>query len=122
MRNIKNLLIVFALSLSILTVAYAVSVPSDIAKSRYKNAIEFLYEQGVVQGYEDGTFRPTYELNRAELLKFVAGTKGKTLDAAKYKNCFPDVKRIGMQNMFVTQKVKAGSPDTLVVFLNQAAR
>ena len=71
--------------------AYGVSSPSDIGSSKYKNAIEFLYEQGIVQGYEDGTFRPDYELNRAELVKFVAGVDGLELDAGEYQNCFPDV-------------------------------
>ncbi|MBI4231752.1 S-layer homology domain-containing protein [Candidatus Peregrinibacteria bacterium] len=92
MKSIRNLLILFALFLAILVPVYAVNIPSDISGDDHKTAIEFLYEQGVVSGYSDGTFRPTYDLNRAELLKFVAGTKGKDLDVSKYKNCFPDVK------------------------------
>lgn len=96
MKNIKNLLknglMFFWIFLMIVNIAKAVNMPSDISQNSHKEAIEFLYEKGVVNGYDDGTFRPTYELNRAELVKFVAGTKGKTLDETKYKNCFPDVK------------------------------
>ncbi len=37
----------------------------------YANAIGYVKEQGIVQGYSDGTYRPGAQINRAEFLKIV---------------------------------------------------
>lgn len=62
-------------------------------RNNHKNAesINSLFEQKVISGYTDGTFRPDGEINRAELTKMIVTTKinpNKTF----FKNCFPDVK------------------------------
>lgn len=64
-------------------------VPGD-----HKNvqAIIYLQQNGVINGYPDGTFKPENYVNRAELLKILVGGKGIFPDAAMYNNCFPDVK------------------------------
>lgn len=36
-------------------------------------AIKYLKENGLIQGYEDGSFKPLNEINRAEALKILAG-------------------------------------------------
>ncbi len=36
-------------------------------------AIKYLKENGLIQGYEDGSFKPLDEINRAEALKILAG-------------------------------------------------
>ncbi len=66
---------------------------SDISHNKNQTAIQYLYDNGVISGYPDGTFKPNNTLNRAELLKILAGGKNvkPTLDQG-YKNCFPDVK------------------------------
>ena len=52
--------------------------------------IEYLHEKGILDGYEDGSFKPGDFVNRAELLKILIGglhsqeLKGET-------GCFPDV-------------------------------
>ena len=51
-------------------------------------AIGYLKENGVVQGYPDGTYRPSSEINRAEFIKIIVGSLYKDLKGA---NCFPDV-------------------------------
>ncbi len=91
--NKKFLSIVSVLALLLLSaVGTSAAVnPSDITGHQYEPAIRYLYQQGVVEGYGDGTFRPEYELNRAELIKFVLGNKV-TPSPTIYKNCFPDVK------------------------------
>lgn len=52
-------------------------------------AISYLKENAVVQGYSDGTFKPSARINRAEFLKIV-------MEAAALKkegsNCYKDVK------------------------------
>ncbi len=73
-------------------IVYGTGVPDDVVGNKYEKAIEFLYQEGIVSGYPDGTFRPDYELNRAELMKFVLEGLNLDLDATEYKNCFPDVK------------------------------
>jgi hypothetical protein len=40
------------------------------------NSINWLEEQGVVQGYSDGTFKPNNKVNRAEFLKMLYETVG----------------------------------------------
>lgn len=52
-------------------------------------AIEYLVEQGVIKGYEDGKFRPSSKVNRAEFLKMLF-----LADDAKVEGeeCYDDVK------------------------------
>lgn len=46
-------------------------------------------ELGIVEGYEDGTFRPAQSVNRIEALKIVLETSG--LDLGSYQQFFKDV-------------------------------
>ena len=65
---------------------------SDVnPEDAYYDAVNDLYDLGVVQGYEDGTFRPENVTNRAEFLAFIINSLGVTQDLSGYKNCFPDV-------------------------------
>lgn len=54
-----------------------------------EEAIDYLEENNVVQGYDDGTYRPNNEINRAEFLKIILESLDIDLDASGY--CFPDV-------------------------------
>ncbi len=56
-----------------------------------RDAILDLYEQGVINGYPDSTFKPENEINRAELLKILVEGSGVTPDSNKYNGCFTDV-------------------------------
>ncbi|MFH0770145.1 MAG: beta-propeller domain-containing protein [Candidatus Peregrinibacteria bacterium] len=60
------------------------------ASTPYGEAISALEESGVIGGYNDGTFRPSATINRAEFLKIVleAREDGGSFAGA---NCFPDV-------------------------------
>ncbi|QQR55360.1 beta-propeller domain-containing protein [Candidatus Peregrinibacteria bacterium] len=51
-------------------------------------AIETLEDNGVLQGYPDGSFRSTDTINRAEFIKMVAEAQE---DDFNESNCFPDV-------------------------------
>ena len=64
------------------------------------NAIAYLKESGVVEGYSDGTFKPDIRINRAEFLKIVMegsdsySTEDFTsVELSEFQNCFPDVKK-----------------------------
>lgn len=43
----------------------------DVEGHRYEDSILFIYDEGIVNGYEDGSYKPDQVLNRAELLKIV---------------------------------------------------
>ncbi|MBD3270545.1 hypothetical protein GF376_03380 [Candidatus Peregrinibacteria bacterium] len=66
---------------------------SDVENSKYQDAINYLEANGVVEGYEDGTFKPRQNLNRAEFLKIMVEVNYDESDFAEYSNsrCFPDV-------------------------------
>lgn len=68
---------------------------SDVEEGeRYSIAVDFITERGVVEGYEDGTYRPESTLNRAELLKIVVASNYSEDEYDSYdsENCFDDVK------------------------------
>ncbi|MCK5471933.1 S-layer homology domain-containing protein [Candidatus Gracilibacteria bacterium] len=75
-----------------LVFATSVAFPDVTASNPNKIAIEYLQDNGVINGYGDGTFKPQNKINRAELLKVLVEGQGITPDASTYSHCFPDVK------------------------------
>lgn len=62
---------------------------SDVPTSHENyEAIEYLAEQGVVQGYSNGTFKPKSKVNRAEFLKMLFLADEAKVDGA---DCYADV-------------------------------
>ncbi|MBI5754259.1 beta-propeller domain-containing protein, partial [Candidatus Peregrinibacteria bacterium] len=53
------------------------------------NAIQYLKDQKVVKGYDDGSYKPQGKINRAEFLKIVMEAAGKKPEG---KNCYGDVR------------------------------
>jgi len=94
MRKLSGLLVVLILA-SIIPVLPAIAAggtgPFTDVAGDYVNAtaIAYLKTAGVVQGYPDGTYKPTDEINRAEFTKIVVASLYTDL---KGKNCFSDVK------------------------------
>ncbi len=65
---------------------------SDVSESHANwDAISYLYEAGVIEGYDDGTYKPDQTVNRAELLKIIIEGKGFTPSMDDFSNCFDDV-------------------------------
>jgi uncharacterized protein YkwD len=62
---------------------------SDTNGSEYEEAANYLRDNQIVEGYEDGTFRPNDSINRAELTKIVLESAGVDLEPGS--DCFPDV-------------------------------
>jgi len=59
----------------------------------YFEAVKFLNENKIIEGYEDQTFRPKEPIKRGELVKIlVSSLELKDKEIYKFKNCFPDVK------------------------------
>ena len=69
--------------------AYAAGPFSDVTPTTpYAKAIAELKADRVIGGYEDGSFKPSAQINRAELLKIILEARGETVDS---RRCFPDV-------------------------------
>lgn len=59
---------------------------------KYYSAIEFISNAEIVDGYDDGTYKPQGTLNRAELLKIVIEANyADEFEAYSQSNCFKDV-------------------------------
>lgn len=54
-------------------------------------AIMYLREEGIIDGYDDNTYKPEQMVNRAELMKILIEGQGITPDEDTYKECFYDV-------------------------------
>ncbi len=60
--------------------------------TNHKNAeaIKYLKDEKIFEGYTDGEFKGSNAINRAELIKILVEAKGE--DIGDYSDCFPDVK------------------------------
>ncbi len=65
-------------------------VPDDHSNAQ---AIMFVRSEGIVKGYDDGTFRPDQTINRAEFTKIIiaANFSPEEIDACESDNLFSDV-------------------------------
>jgi len=69
-------------------VSYFSDVPEEYEWSKQ---INWLAQEGVISGYEDGTFKPTNTITRAELLKMLFEVIGMTEDLSQVTLPFTDV-------------------------------
>lgn len=83
----KYFVLVPVLLLSILSTVSAHDEFTDVTSTDvYYNAISYVHDEGIVKGYDDGTFKPDAPINRVEFLK-VALTSH-TLDMPCTKRLF----------------------------------
>jgi S-layer family protein len=75
MKKVLSLVLVIAMVLSSMSFAFA-SPLTDISDSDYKDAINTLVGLGIIDGYEDGTFRPEKTVTRAQMAKMLVVTLG----------------------------------------------
>lgn len=73
-----------------LTVRARLATFSDVAGSPYEDAIYELADEGVITGYEDGTFRPETSVSRQQFAKMMVKTLGMT-PTGQEVNPFRDV-------------------------------
>lgn len=96
MKKLLSILTLFILAVGFLPVS-VFAAASDFTDVSYsdpsREAINYLKENDVVEGYGDGTFKSLNKINRAEFLKIVVGSLD-DFDVRKEngKNCFSDVK------------------------------
>jgi len=94
MKKILSLALVGSMILSSMSMAFAATPApkalTDIAGSDYKQAIETLVALDIVNGYEDGTFKPGKTVTRAEMAKLLVETLGYGDLVAGSKSNFTD--------------------------------
>jgi hypothetical protein len=79
------------IGLLLLPLGASAAFPDVSAGHESRRAIEYLQQQGILQGYPDGRFLPAGPINRAEFLKVLVAAKVSAEEMARYRSCFPDV-------------------------------
>lgn len=79
------------LGLLLLPLGASAAFPDVSAGHESRRAIEYLQQQGILQGYPDGRFLPAGPINRAEFLKVLVAAKVTAGEMLRYNSCFPDV-------------------------------
>lgn len=104
----KYLLLGLVAALTMSQIAFASF--TDVSTSNfYYQSINWLQDNGVVEGYSDGTFRPLQNVNRAEFLKMLYETIGMT---DRYVDLnFPDVPENEWYTEYVRQAYASGVVD-----------
>lgn len=80
---------IFAITLYAPTL-YAAGFDVDESNPNY-DAIMYLMDKGIVEGYIDGTVKPDQEITRAELLKIFVKSSTGVPETFEYNRCFADV-------------------------------
>lgn len=75
MRKLVALVVVLTMVLSSMSMAFA-AAPSDLGDYKYADAVKKLVGLGIINGYPDGTFKPTGNITRAEFAKVVVTALG----------------------------------------------
>lgn len=73
--------------------------------TKYYDAITYLYENGIISGYEDGTFQPDREVNRVEALKILLLSAGIESEASE-ESIFTDVVGTEWYYKYLAESVK----------------
>lgn len=93
MKKYLCLMAVIILCLGISSVSLAVSL-TDIAGTKYVEAVENLIEVGLVNGFEDNTYRPNEAVTRAQMAKLMVialGEEGRVNAASSKATTFTDM-------------------------------
>ena len=101
MKRIKTItaMLVLCMTAGILPAshgAYAADFTDVNADSEYFGAVKRLGELGIINGYEDGSFRPDNIVTRAEFSKIIVGMMNKTTEAKSTPpaSSFDDVNKV----------------------------
>lgn len=90
MVNLKKLISLGVIFILNSAVSFALS---DLEGYPYRDSIEYLEQEGIINGHPDGTFRPNEAINRAELMKILVESAVDEADFSGRSDCFPDVKK-----------------------------
>jgi hypothetical protein len=113
----KILALVLALAMALGTFSIAAAAPEDVVGTDYEEAVVRLVALGIIDGFEDGTYRPDEPVTRAQFAKIVVASLGvgEAAQYAKGATKFSDVPAdhwaTGYINVAVDVGVIAGYPD-----------
>ena len=113
----KLLALVLALAMAFGTFSFAAAAPEDVVGTDYEEAVVRLVALGIIDGFEDGTYRPDEQVTRAQFAKIVVASLGvgEAAQYAKGATKFADVPAdhwaTGYINVAVDMGVIAGYPD-----------
>ena len=87
---------------------------NDARGTTASTAVQFLAEQGIIEGYSDGTFKPDQEINRAEFLKIVlesADISGNECEELSYSDVDPSAWYYDIVCDATAENIVEGYPD-----------
>ena len=92
MRKLFSCILVATMLVAMFSFCYAKTF-SDVKNTKYDSSVTFLNTLGIVDGYQDGTFKPNNTVTRAELAKLIIVSLGKekTADSLKGQTTYSDV-------------------------------
>ena len=76
MKRVLSLILAVSMVMSMFTFSFAGTTLKDVVDTDYEAAVEALVELGIVNGYEDGTYRPEQNVSRAEMAKLLVVAAG----------------------------------------------
>ena len=93
MKRIVSLVLALSMVLSMFSFAFAGNTLPDVEGTDYEAAVSALVELGIVNGYEDGTYKADRTVTRAEMAKFLVVSAGlePAADVSKGATKFSDV-------------------------------
>lgn len=94
MKKKLVLLLATIMMLSIATVSFAGVTLTDVAGTKYEEAVNCLVKLEVINGYQDSTFRPENKITRAEMAKILLTALGgatPAVELAEGRTLFSDV-------------------------------
>ena len=113
----KKLVFIFGL-IAIISCSICLAADfSDIKSTKFEDSVNVLTRLSIVNGYEDGTYRPNNDVTRAEMAKLIIVATGKdsVANTLKGKTQFNDVVdggwASGYINCAVSQNIIKGYPD-----------
>src|SRR3989339_626459 len=113
MKKTLQLIIVFLFFVQIMpSYGYFSDVNSG---NQFYEAILYAQEEGIIDGYDDNTFRPDNNINRAEFVKIIMGSVF-DVEEISGENCFSDVSNEWFAKYVCTAKTNSiiqGYPDGL---------
>lgn len=120
-KNLKKVIsAVIAFALTASSAAFAAPSFTDVADTAdYAQAVSTLASLGIINGYEDGSFKPDNQITRAEVSVMIVSTINRTADAEGQKGVTPfaDLNNeaynwaSGFVNVAVAEKIVAGFED-----------
>jgi len=113
-KKFLSKLLIVGLTFSQVTVSLAASFKDVPETSPDYKAIEFLKTEGIIKGYEDGTFRPNQSVNRAEALKMIFYAKkleGQSFKLSNFKDVAVNDWFFQIVETAYNLKIVSGNPD-----------